>query len=134
MSLVWAVTLLVIADTTEPEPAAMPTQRVDSYDSADLRRLADAMEELADSRLTPVERQTVDSVGAALDDIATGRAVVEVEPDQPSSSASTMAPPPPTTTVPPTTTTRTPNGITAQDWADRFTTTTQPPTTTTATA
>ena len=103
---------VVVVATNEPVAPMVPVQ---SYTTADLGRLADAVEELADSRLTPPERAAVEEVAVVLDDLATGEAVIEPSTSAPPKASTSTTGLPPTTTVPPP-----PPTVTPDEWADVF--------------
>lgn len=106
----WTATLFWAGFGPRPHPDTVIAP-VESYDSDDLRRAADALEDLRDSRLTPDERSAVGIAADALEDLASGDATL---------APATTVPAPTSTAAPRTTTTTT--------------TTTPPPATTAPTA
>jgi hypothetical protein len=91
------------------KPPDVVIHPVESYDSDDLARAADALEALRETRLTPAEREAVDRTADVLNDLASGDAVI-------------TPPRPVPTTVRPTTTT-----TTSTTTSTTTTTTTDPP-------
>lgn len=91
-----------------PPSSTLTVQPIESYDSADLRRAAAALEALAETRLTPDERVAVENTAEVLDQLADGDAVIAATPTTTTSTSSTTTPPPPSTV----------RQRTADEWAD----------------
>lgn len=114
IALAWVTVYVAWLSDDDPPPTItrQPVQVIEVYRPDDLRRAADALDALAQTRLTPQERQAVGSVADVLNRLADGTARVEGEhrppTDAPQAPATTQPPghhgqPPPTTDPPATT-------------------------------
>lgn len=83
--LAWVTVLFIVGFTGEQEPSEQPRPPavtiapIESYDSDDLRRVAEELAILRGTRLTPEERATVGEAAEIVESISEGEATIAPE-------------------------------------------------------
>lgn len=105
----WVTVLFLVAFAGRDHGPDVTVAPVESYDSDDLRRVADELARLRGTRLTPREREAVGAAAVIVDAIAEGEARITPAPaptttppaSTTTSTTTTAPPPPPPPTAPP---------------------------------
>lgn len=112
------VSVLFYAAGQGDEPPDVVVRPVESYDSADLRAVADELARLRGTRLTPAERNAVGIAADVVDAIASGEATVTPEATTTTAPTTTTTT---TTTTPRQPTTTTTEAPSVEEYVDEIT-------------